>query len=259
MTDESSLRRPVCGLIAAGGSGTRYRNASNSAALDARGKLWEDLGGKPLWEHSVRALVDHPAIAAVIMAVPKAMLDEFSRAVTRMNLPVRCVLGGAERHDSVAAMLDAAQEEMLRRVPETTDFGTADFDIAVHDAARPLLHRDDLDRVLACAAETGAAFLATPVTASLHRRVAGGASGSAGGASRAVDRRDLFAAATPQVFRADWFIEANRRHRGRIATDDVTLMQRSGRDVAIVEGRSDNIKITQAADLEIARAILGGR
>lgn len=234
-------------LIAAAGRGSRFGNADN--------KVFAELCGRPVWRHAVDSFTGHPAVRRIVMAVNDVDRPRFQLVIDHDALPIDLVIGGQQRSDSVAAMIQRVHQ-LLKQLHDNAAIGsrqTDQFLIAVHDAARPLLSRQDLDNVLAVARRTGAAFLGNPVTASLHR--------CRDGRCQAIDRTDLYAAATPQIFRWELFRhihhwQSDASSDGQISTDDVAMVQQSGHDVSVVPGRSDNLKITYPEDLELAEAIM---
>ena len=228
--------RSVAAILPAGGRGQRFGSERN--------KLFTLLSGHPVWYHAARRLAARPEIGRLIMPVSTTdrpiFESEFSQLVAELD--VELVPGGRERTDSVRAGLDAIGGDASVRM------------VAVHDAARPLIRDADLAAVVERANETGAAILATPVPGTV-KRVNQSPSGQIGGAAT-VDRRDLWIALTPQVFRLDLLREAYARYRGRPATDDAELVERMGHPVAIVSGSADNLKLTRPEDLKVAEAIL---
>lgn len=103
--------------------------------------------------------------------------------------------------------------------------------------------------------KTGAAVLATPIASTVKR------ANKDKTIESTVDRRNLWLAQTPQVFRRDWLMEAYAK-RGdfkEVITDDAQLIEACGHQVHLVEGESTNIKITKKADLALAEAILKSR
>ncbi len=247
----------VTAIIAAGGRGRRFGGAQPKVLLA--------VGGRPILERSVMALLTHPAVDALIVALPQALVDDppaYLRSAGAFALhgsgkALRIVAGGDRRQDSVASAF---------RVSEAH----SDI-IVIHDAARPFASAQLIARTIAAAAESGAALAAVqardtvkraspdqdPAGARRHR----GADGTAGAAPRLVaetlDRATIFLAQTPQAFRRDVLrhaIEIADRD-GLDATDEAALVERAGLPVRLVEGEATNIKITTPEDLLIADAI----
>jgi 2-C-methyl-D-erythritol 4-phosphate cytidylyltransferase len=146
--------------------------------------------------------------------------------------------GGAERSDSVARALEV--------VDPACEF------IAVHDAARPCLTAALVDAVFAAGQAHGAALLAIPVTDTVKRV------GPDQFTTETLARDDLYLAQTPQVFRRELLLRAyaNRSRLGAAVTDDTRLVEAIGHPCAVVEGSPLNLKITTAADLRLATAVL---
>jgi 2-C-methyl-D-erythritol 4-phosphate cytidylyltransferase len=146
--------------------------------------------------------------------------------------------GGAERSDSIARALEV--------VDPACEF------VAVHDAARPCLTGELIDAVFAAAREHGAALLAVPVADTVKRV------GADGLTTETIPRNDLYLAQTPQVFRRELLLRAyaNRSRLGASATDDTQLVEAIGTRCAVVEASPLNLKITTAADLRLASAVL---
>jgi 2-C-methyl-D-erythritol 4-phosphate cytidylyltransferase len=226
---------PVPGCVAvimpAAGSGRRFGSPGN--------KLFETLGGKPLWFQAASRLRDCSLVGRIVMPIAAADRDKFASDYAAMvrELRIELVEGGAERTDSVKRGLNMlADDEMIQL-------------IAIHDAARPLVTQADLHAVFAVAGQTGAAILATPMPGTVKRAISDGG-------CHTVDRRDLWIALTPQVFKPDILQQAYRKYRGRPATDDAELVERIGHPVSIVKGSASNLKITHHEDLLLAEAIL---
>ncbi|MEM6363210.1 MAG: 2-C-methyl-D-erythritol 4-phosphate cytidylyltransferase [Planctomycetota bacterium] len=233
-----SQPRRIVAIVPAGGCGRRFGGDSN--------KLFALLDGQPLWVHTARTLLEHPDVTECIMPVAEgdesqfqaqAFQHELTAEATRKSL--RFVRGGSDRTASVAAGLAAVVDDCCNYV-------------AIHDAARPLVHHQDLTNVFNRAQETGAAMLATPVSGTLKRV-------QDGQVTATVPRQQIWVALTPQVFELSILRDAYARHRGRAATDDAELVERAGGEVAIVPGSPDNIKITVPEDLAIAEAMLQAR
>src|SRR5262249_51408882 len=143
--------------------------------------------------------------------------------------------GGAERSESVLKALEAAGAWHPQLV-------------AVHDAVRPFVTPEQISAVIAKARETGAAILALPAKDTLKEV-------EQGLIQRTIDRRRVYLAQTPQAFHYELLLRANREARAAglpaaMLTDDSLLVERMGLPVSIVEGTSQNVKITTQEDLE---------
>jgi 2-C-methyl-D-erythritol 4-phosphate cytidylyltransferase len=126
--------------------------------------------------------------------------------------------------------------------------------VAVHDAARPLVRPDAVDRVVQAALRDGAAILAAPVRDTIKRVLDG----------RVVEtpnRSECVAAQTPQVFAVEILREALTKARleSRTGTDDAQLVEALGIPVTVVAGDVDNFKVTYPGDMALAEQILGRR
>jgi 2-C-methyl-D-erythritol 4-phosphate cytidylyltransferase len=198
----------------------------------------------PVLARTLAAFEASAVIRAIVVVVPPG--DETRcRAVAvepyGWEKILAIVAGGAARQESVARGLDAA--------------GADASIVVVHDAARPLVSDALIRRVVEAAVASGAALAALPVVDTLKRR------GGDGGVIATVDREGLWAAQTPQAFRAGLFRDAVARARtdGFVGTDDASLVERLGLPVTLVEGEPENFKITRAEDLARAEDILAMR
>ncbi len=204
-------------------------------------KQYCNVVGRPLVEHSLNALLAHPEVDGVVVALSPD--DPFWAGWRTMHgKPIYTCLGGAERADSVLAALQA--------LPETV---SEDQWVLVHDAARPCLRAVDLTRLIALGqADPVGAILATPVRDTLKRA-------DDQGRSRGTEPRDrLWRALTPQMFRRGGLTRAllAAMRAGIVVTDEAMAMERLGLKPLLVEGSEDNIKVTTQADLALAEFIL---
>lgn len=202
------------------------------------------LGGVPILVHSLRVLESVPAVEQIILAVPDADREYCLREiVTRYQFTkvTRIVVGGDRRQDSV--------RHGLQEVGEQANL------VLVHDAVRPLITRDLVERVIRRAGEIGGAIVAVPMRDTVKEV------GPEGVIAATLDRGRLWLAQTPQVFRVKVLREAHRKaHLERFhATDDAQLVEWLGHPVAVVEGSDENLKITRPQDLAIGEAILAAR
>jgi len=230
--DVTTTAGSVAAIIVAAGRGQRFGAEENKVLLP--------LAGVPIWVRAVNALKANAAIGRIVLVVRECDRPELEAQAT--SLGVSMVEGGEQRYDSVRAGLN-----WLTQINDLSPF------IAVHDAARPLVTAADIDAVIKAAVEHGAAILATRVRGTIKRECIGGKS------IMTVDRSNLWEALTPQVFSASVLRAAYDRHRGRPATDDAELVERTGTPVCLVPGSAENLKITQPEDLPIAEAIFSRR
>jgi 2-C-methyl-D-erythritol 4-phosphate cytidylyltransferase len=223
----------VATVVVAAGEGRR---------LGAEGpKAFVPLAGRALFLHSLERLAGVPGLAEQVLVVPpdaRARVEREWAADLRRLRVARVVAGGARRQDSAAAGFRAT--------------APGSEVVLVHDAARPLVRTEDAARVAEAAARVGAALLAVPLSDTLKRE------GPAGRVAGTLDRRGLWRAQTPQGFRREVYAAALARAGSGDddATDDALLVERAGGAVALVEGDPGNLKVTTAADLRAAEAIL---
>lgn len=197
------------------------------------------LGGLPVAAHSLRTFAACPAIDAIILVSQvqnHAALLELAAQYGGGKVTA-VVPGGERRQDSVAAG--------LRQV------GDVDL-VAVHDAARPLVRRETIEQGLALAAQHGAAVPGTPVRDTVKEVDADGR------VRRSLDRRDLWAVQTPQLFRRALLLRAHAAAAKEV-TDDAMLIEALGEPVLIYDNPTPNPKLTTADDLAVAEALLATR
>jgi len=210
----------VVGILPTAGSGERLGGSGP--------KAFALCGGRPLLDWSLDVL--ESVCDRVVVAVPAGYEDGVDR-----------VVGGTSRSASVRAALAAAPEA-----------GVA----VVHDAARPLVSRELVERCIAALSDGFAgAVAAAPVSDTIKeagpdRRVV-----------RTLERSKLWAIQTPQVFRADVLRRALDVPDEVLAaaTDDASLVEAAGGSVCVVEAPADNLKVTRPLDLELAEALLRAR
>jgi 2-C-methyl-D-erythritol 4-phosphate cytidylyltransferase len=229
MTGESVVR-DVGVVIVAAGSGSR----TGSAEL----KQFRWVAGRPMLLHSLQAFMARPDVASVVCVLPKSHAGDpppwiFQCDVERLMLSV----GGRERHDSVRNGLEDLPDEV--RV------------VLVHDAARPLVTDETIDRVIAEARKGHGAVAALPVVDTLKEVDADGR------VVRTVDRARLWRAQTPQGFPREMIERAHGEavRTGVGATDDAALCERLGLPVVVVRGSERAMKVTEEADFVRADAL----
>lgn len=213
-------------LVVAAGEGRRFGGPKQFAYLK----------GQPVLEWTLARFDAHPDIRRIILVLP----DENDRKHYQLRYPkiAEVVRGGERRQDSVwqgFRLLDPARTKL----------------VLVHDGARPLAGADLISRVLAAAADKGAAVPVVPVEDTLKETAGGRVTGTP-------DRARLVRAQTPQGFRYDVLLRALEAARADrfFGTDEAQLVERLGGEVAAVEGDPRNLKITTPLDLVIAEALL---
>ncbi len=253
-------------IIPAAGFSTRYTKA---AGFDARqSKLDEDLGGRPVLHRTIEAFANYDApdrtLTPIIVAGPHDddAFDEFQlrHSDKLMILGVQLVRGGkTHRWETVQAALEAVPNDATH--------------IAVHDAARPCVSDQLLDRIFDAAARHPAVAPGFETTDTIKRldaepladdesdplaAILGPETKGPGlrTVEQTLDRAHLVRVQTPQVFEADLLRRAYAQ-ADLTSTDDAGLVERLGEQVVIVEGDPANIKITHPLDLKLAHTILG--
>ena len=229
-------------LVAAGRS-TRMQAAGEIPAARRR-KPWLELAGVPLIEVSLGALCAAPAVCEVVLVAHADDIEPFEKACAENEAYAKVVAvvpGGEERADSVR--LGASWCSFAVDV------------IAVHDAARPLVRPELVQRVIELAAGEGAALLVGPVHDTIKRTADGERS------TETLDRSALRAAQTPQAFQAKPFRDLLKRacSEGFRPTDDSALWERYIGGVQLVESDASNLKVTTPVDLVLAESIMHER
>jgi 2-C-methyl-D-erythritol 4-phosphate cytidylyltransferase len=213
-------------------------------------KLFAPLGGKPMVAHTIEAFEQTSSVDEIILVGRKESLGELRKLLGAKTKVRNLVAGGMRRQDSVRAG--------LQRVAEPADY------VSVHDAARPLITPAKITRVFEIAREHGAAALAEPISDTLKRAdVDPFDSGSERVlvASESVDRHQLFAMQTPQVFARELLVEAYEALAAKniCVTDEVSAVQHLGRKVVLVPNQDFNFKITYPRDFLLAEFVFRRR
>ena len=217
-------------IIVAGGSSQRM-------GFD---KLLSEIAGRPVVAHSIAAFEQTASVANIILVGRAEHLADYEAiSETHGFRKISAVIpGGARRQDSVRLGLE--------------QLDTAVEFVAVHDAARPLVRPELIERIFATARNHGGAASAAPVTDTLKRAdtdhvVTGG-----------VERAHLFAVQTPQIFRRDLLEKAYRAvsGAGREVTDEISAVEQVGGKIVLLPNDKPNLKITYPSDLALAEFVL---
>ncbi|AXT38044.1 2-C-methyl-D-erythritol 4-phosphate cytidylyltransferase [Alteromonas sp. BL110] len=222
----------VVAVIPAAGVGSRMKAD--------RPKQYLTLNGKTILEHTIDALLTHPLVNEVVVAISPG--DAYFDTYRLREKPIHVVDGGKERADSVLNGIMSLGED--------------DWAL-VHDAARPCIEKSDISALIALIDNESVAggILATPVRDTM-KRVAPNTDTSI--ISHTEDRDGLWHALTPQLFPAILLKRALQEGlaKGAAITDEASAMELAGYKVAMVNGSPANIKITHPADLPLAEFYL---
>ena len=223
-------------ILPAAGLGTRMGREKSGTSR----KQFMLLEGAPILIHTIRKFLHCPSVAEIVVALRAEDMD-WARGLIHQEhpqKPVRVVEGGESRQESV--------ENALETLSPDTDL------VAVHDAVRPFIDSELVEKVIAEAAHNGAAIVGiVPVDTvkKVHKNKI----------RSTLPREHLVLAHTPQVFRFDLLKRAfaEARKDAFTGTDEASLVERLEQvEVSVVQGSDRNIKITKPSDMELARLFL---
>ena len=226
-------------VVPAGGSGRRF--------VASVPKQYAALAGSTVIEHALAPFEADADCAGIVVAVAPGD-TRWPGIAARRSRDIQTAKGGEQRAHSVRNALRA-----LAAHARDDDW------VMVHDAARPCFSPSDLQRLkLELAAHPVGGLLAVPLSDTLKRALEPGTQSVH--VDVTVDRDGLWRAATPQVFRLGVLLRALEAalEAQRIPTDEAQAIEWTGQRPQLVAGRADNIKVTTAADLTLAAAILSG-
>lgn len=220
-------------IIPSGGSGKRLgREVAKQYLL---------LDSLPMLLHTIRVFQATEVVSAIVLVVPRGDVAAVQKKIVEKYGLTKVMLvvgGGRERQDSVRNGLQA--------VPEACDI------VIVHDGVRPFVTQEMIRRVVAAAAECGAASIGVPAKDTIKETTEESI------VTATLRRQNLWQTQTPQAFRYDIlcraYAEAQRDHF--YGTDDASLVERTGVKVRMVIGSHENIKITTPEDLLMAEALM---
>jgi 2-C-methyl-D-erythritol 4-phosphate cytidylyltransferase len=239
-------------IIPAAGLGTRMASAPNAKDAKAKkaspSKQFTELRGTPILIHTLRKFVAVEAVSEIWIALRESEIAGFRERLAQeakdvLKKRVELVVGGEHRQESVGNALKAIT-------------ASADDIVLVHDAVRPLVTAEIIHEVIEAATKYGAAIAGLPAVDTVKQveRTAEGAV-----VKSTIPRAGVVLAQTPQGFRygviRKVFDEAAAD--GFVGTDEASLAERAGHEVAVVMGSARNIKITTPGDMELAEFYLG--
>jgi 2-C-methyl-D-erythritol 4-phosphate cytidylyltransferase len=219
-------------IIPAAGSGKRLNNKQK--------KQYLEIHGKPLLFYTLHIFQKSEHIDEIVIVAPKGNIEHTrKKIVDKFNFhKVKCVVeGGEKRQDSVL--------NGFNNVSPDTDI------VVIHDAARPLINIDMIDKVIQSAKDNGSTIAAVPVTDTLKMALDGVVKNT-------FPRENFWRAQTPQAFNYNILHECYDRklNEEAIFTDEAQMVEYAGFEVKIVEGLEYNIKITTNEDFILAGLLL---
>src|ERR1700722_8270606 len=236
-------------IIPAAGLGTRMAPTpvgGKSKKKSSPSKQFTELGGTPILIHTLRKFAAVEAVSEIWIALRENEIAGFrsqlESEVKDIKKKVELVIGGEHRQQSVENALNAVA-------------AGPDEIVLVHDAVRPFVTPEIIKEVIEAAQKYGAAIAGLPAVDTVKQveRTADGALVKA-----TIPRASIVMAQTPQGFRYSVIKKAfdEASADGFLGTDEASLVERSGHEVAVVMGSPRNIKITAPADMELAEFYL---
>jgi 2-C-methyl-D-erythritol 4-phosphate cytidylyltransferase len=228
----------ITAILPAAGLGTRMGADTPKQFLE--------LDGTPIAVLSVRRIASCDLITDIIVATRPEGIAKLEEKIAALKLKqkVRVIRGGDSRQESVARALD--------EVSDDTEL------VAVHDAVRPFVTREQITRVIEEARHCHAAILGIPAMDTVKEVKRASLPEDVALITGTIPRERVVLAQTPQVFATKLLKEAFARAKADEvnASDEAGLVERLGHDVHVVLGSERNIKITKPADMELARFLL---
>ena len=211
----------VSAIIPAAGSGERFGEE----------KQFKLLSGRPLFFHTLKLFLQSDYIDEIIVAVPSANVDSTHRDVLSMSAgkPVKVVAGGTRRQDSVKNGIDVSDSDSTL--------------VCVHDAARPFVTEDLIQRSISACEFADGAVVGIPSKDTVKFS-------ENGLVKETLEREKIWLAQTPQCFHKNKLLQAlyYAETENLTGTDESALMEAMGFSIKLVEGNSNNFKITTKDD-----------
>jgi 2-C-methyl-D-erythritol 4-phosphate cytidylyltransferase len=214
-------------IVVAGGQGVRMGSGLPKQFLH--------LGGQPLLMHTIDLFHRYDKSINIVVGLAENYMSYWEDLCRQLNftIPHRKSPGGETRFHTVQKALQEVAAGSI---------------VAIHDAVRPLVTRETINRCFDTARRSGAAIPCVDVPESLRE--------VGQGKSKWVDRRSYRLVQTPQVFQYEILINAYQQSYEDAFTDDASVVEKAGYDVALVAGNHENVKITTPEDLIFAESIL---
>jgi len=215
-------------IIVAGGIGTRMNSTIPKQFLC--------LAGTPILMRSIAAFRDFDKEMNIILVLPKSQLRAWQKLCEKHSFTEKVTIaeGGDERFQSV--------KNGLRKIRDNKGF------IAIHDAVRPLVTKELIERVFSCAQKHGTAAPYIPSDDSIRMKYFN--------SIKAFSRDRVYMVQTPQCFQSKMLKDAYDQDFNKKFTDDATVVESNGEEIFLVKGSPLNFKITTRQDLIMAEALL---
>lgn len=224
----------VGAVVLAAGAGRRMGGATN--------KVFLPISGRPVLARTIDLFESHPRICRIVLVAAPTEITECQELIARQGYrtPIHVVPGGTTRHQSEFFGLQAMQAEIQSGAVRI---------VLVHDAVRPFVARQLIDRLIDHARRSGAAIPGM--------RVGAGIAAATEDGDLAGWLDDLWAVQTPQAFDGVTVLRAHEQAAaaGFEGTDTSSVVERAGHRVSVVEGSAVNIKITTSDDLLLAEHV----
>lgn len=210
-----------------------------------KNKVLLELKKKPIIFYTLKCFEDSKNIDAIVLAVPRDEKEIFRKIVKKYNFKkiIGIVNGGKERQDSGYNGLKFADKTVKNKREAILLF---------HNGANPFLEKEEIEKSIAAAKKYGASVVARKTKDTIRKVDKKGVS------LGVIERKNLWNMQTPQAIKFSLAFEAfSKAQRDNfLGTDDVSLVERLGKKVKIIEASENNFKITTPLDLELARIIL---
>lgn len=215
-------------IVTAGGAGKRMGSETP--------KQFMDLDGMPIILRTIERFWEYDNKLKIILVLPENHFDSWNAICSKHGFKrdIKLVVGGDERFYSVKNGLKEATEDSL---------------IAIHDAVRPLVSLETIERCFDMAQKKGSAVPVIRPPESIREE-------DIHGKSRPLNRDNIRLVQTPQIFRSDILFKAYNCGYSPYFTDDATVVECLGIKIRLVEGNTENIKITTPLDLKIAEVLV---
>lgn len=214
-------------IIVAGGSGSRM-NANIP-------KQFIPIAGKPILMHTIFAFHDYLPQIKIVLVLPKIHISSWNKLCDEYNFSIQheIIEGGKTRFHSV--------KNGLERIPK-------DCIVAIHDGARPLVSKSSISNSFNAAEIFGNAVPVIPINESVREIDKNH--------NKFVDRKKLRIVQTPQCFKSSIIKKAYEQDYNESFNDDASIAETVGEKIHLVDGNSENIKVTYPSDIKIANALL---